>query len=298
MPSLDQLQAFISAADEGSFSAASRSLHKAQSAISTAIINLEIDVGTELFDRSSRNPVLTESGEALLKYARSVLASHKEFLSHASSLSGGIESRLNIAIEEGTFVRSLRQNFSGFADKFPSVEVEILAPGPNDVANLLIEGRTDLGLMMEREDYPQGFHFNGVGHTRLIPVCGRSVSLADIGEVTHADLRRHRQLVTRSRHLGAPVDVRNQYSPQVWYCENPYSIKELLVSGLGWAVLPQTVVASELENGELVQLKFAFQKSDMLRGVDVVWTAKRSLGVAGQWFLNKLLNLPPGLWSE
>ena len=52
MSSLDQLQAFVSAADHGSFSAAARQLGKAQSAVSTAVINLEIDTGVDLFDRS------------------------------------------------------------------------------------------------------------------------------------------------------------------------------------------------------------------------------------------------------
>ncbi|MFG1490700.1 LysR family transcriptional regulator, partial [Oceanospirillum sp. HFRX-1_2] len=43
MPHPDQLNAFIAAAETGSFSAASRRLKKAQSAVSNAIINLEIE---------------------------------------------------------------------------------------------------------------------------------------------------------------------------------------------------------------------------------------------------------------
>jgi len=43
--SLDQLRTFIAAADEGSFSAAGRRLHRAQSVISQALANLEGQLG-------------------------------------------------------------------------------------------------------------------------------------------------------------------------------------------------------------------------------------------------------------
>lgn len=50
----------------GSFSAAARKLGKSQSTVSTAIANLEIDLGLNLFDRSSRKPMLTEHGRVVL----------------------------------------------------------------------------------------------------------------------------------------------------------------------------------------------------------------------------------------
>ncbi len=297
MPSLDQLQAFVTAADQGSFSAASRWLQKAQSAVSTAVINLEIDVGVELFDRGGRNPRLTASGNVLLKYARSVLQSNQEFIAHATSISEGVETQLCVAMEQGIFVHSLLNIFDELGRQFPFIEVELLDPGINDVPGLLKEGRADIGMMMEQEGYPQGFHFRGVGHSRLIPACSRSHPLAKQTKVSHADLRQYRQLMTRSRSSEDISHLREQKSPKVWFGESPYIVMELLVSGLGWAVLPQTVVMEKLENGELVRLHYDFQQTDILQGVDVVWTERRALGSAGQWLLNRLLALKPGLWS-
>lgn len=298
MPSLDQLQAFVAAADEGSFSAASRRLQKAQSAVSTAVINLEIDVGVELFDRSGRNPRLTASGIALLKYARAVLLSNQDLIAHAASLSEGAEAQLCIAVEQGIFVHSLLNIFDELGRQFPFIEVELLDSGVNDIPGLLREGRADIGIMLEQEVHPQGFHFRGVGYSRLIPVCSRAHPLAKKAEVSHADLRQYRQLLTRSRSPEESSHQREQKSPKVWFSESPYIIMELLLSGLGWAVLPQTVVMEKLESGELVRLHYGFQQTDTLQGVDVVWTDRRSLGSAGQWFLNRLLALKPGLWSD
>ncbi len=151
---------------------------------------------------------------------------------------------------------------------------------------------------MEQEAYPQGFHFSGVGYSRLIPVCSRAHPLADLSQVSHADLRQYRQLMTRSRSLDVAGHLRDQKSPNVWFSESPYVVMELLLTGLGWAILPQTVVLERLKSGELVRLHYDFQQTDTLQGVDVVWTERRALGSAGQWLLNRLLELKPGLWSD
>lgn len=50
--------------------------------------------------------------------------------------------------------------------------------------------------------------------------------------------------------------------------------------------------------GELVRLRYAFQQTENVQGVDLVWTERRALGSAGQWLMDKLLALPPELWSE
>lgn len=57
----EALIAFVEAAALGSFSAAARKLRKSQSTISTAIANLEADLGLTLFDRQARQPVFNRS---------------------------------------------------------------------------------------------------------------------------------------------------------------------------------------------------------------------------------------------
>lgn len=298
MANLDQLQAFVAAANEGSFSAAARLLGKAQSAVSTSIINLEIDSGVELFDRSSRNPALTASGRILLKYAKSVLRGAEDFQAQATSISGGLETKLGIAIEQGIFVHSLMDLFSELGKRFPHLEVELFDSGPNEVAELLKAGRADIGIMIERESYPRGFHFRGIGHSQDIPVCSCDHPLARVVTVSYLDLSQHRQLITRNP-LSEDTDyLKGQKSPNVWIGESPYLILDFVLSGLGWSELPWTVVNEKLESGELVRMKYEFQQSRILRGVDLVWTAQRALGISGLWLMNKLLKLKPELWTE
>ena len=298
MPTPDMLHAFVLAAELGSFSAAARRMNKAQSAVSTAIANLEIDTGLTLFDRSTRSPTLTRDGQALLPHARGILLGHAELMAKATSLAGEIEDSLCLAIEKGIDTAPVFEILVDFQAEFPHVSLDLLTPGPNDTAGLLKEGRADLGLMTEQESYPIGFQFRGVGHSQLVPVCAPSHPLAGADTVTYGDLRAHRQLVLRSRSLEAPAQIGSDKSPRLWHAESPAILTDLLIRGLGWAELPLPVLRPALEAGDLVRLRYDFQQSDDLLGIDVVWTEQRSLGMAGQWLRRALLDLPQERWRE
>lgn len=291
MPSIEQLTCFVLAAETGSFSAAARQLGKVQSAVSTAINNLEIDANVELFDRSSRSPVLTSAGEVLLKSARTVLHSHHEFNAHAASLSSNNETSLCIAIEQNIAAPILLTVFERFATTFPYVTLELLDPGSGDVAELLRSNRADIGLMIEQEYYPQGFSFRGIGHSRVIPVSAPDFPLAKMKQVTHAYLRQYRQLVGRSLDPENQIHERHTISPQVWLSESPFVILELLCRNIGWAFLHEAVVKEKLNSGELVVLDLVYQQADILQGIDLVWTENRALGKTGQWLLQQLQGL-------
>lgn len=94
---MDQLEAFVSAAEKGSFSAAGRALRKAQSAVSTQVSNLETDLGVMLFNRAGRNPSLTAAGERLLAEARLILDRREHLIGIAASFEAHTEKRLVVA---------------------------------------------------------------------------------------------------------------------------------------------------------------------------------------------------------
>ncbi|MDR6264987.1 LysR family transcriptional regulator [Roseobacter sp. N2S] len=296
MPSPDSLRAFVLAAELGSFSAAARQMKKAQSAVSTAISNLEIDTGLMLFDRSSRSPTLTPEGRSLLPYANGILLGQQEFSAKASSMSEGVEDRLCIAVEQGIDLTPALNILTEFADHFPHVTLEVLSTGPNDTATLLKEGRAVLGLMTEQESYPTGFQFRGVGHWTLVPVCSAAHPLAGFDRVSHTQLRQHRQLVLKSRSTDELGIVGEIKSAATWYAQSPNMILDLVLRGLGWAELPLSVVKDQLKSANLVRMNYRFQQSDVLEGLDLVWTEQHGLGQAGQWIKSQLLNVPQEAW--
>src|SRR6476620_2892388 len=88
--SLDQLRIFIAAVDEGSFSAASRKLLRAQSVVSETISNLEDQIGVSLFDRSGRYPKLTPAGTVLLADARNSVKGMDLLKARAKGMAAGL----------------------------------------------------------------------------------------------------------------------------------------------------------------------------------------------------------------
>lgn len=92
----EALLAFVEAAALGSFSAAARKLRKSQSTISTAIANLEADLGLILFDRQARQPVLTAAGRKVLGHVQEILAASERLDALSIRLADNIEPRLSV----------------------------------------------------------------------------------------------------------------------------------------------------------------------------------------------------------
>lgn len=298
MANPETLQAFVLAAELGSFSAAARHMGKAQSAISTAIANLEIDCGLSLFDRSGRNPVLTDQGQALLPHAKGILLGNREFMAKASSMAEGVEIRLRLSIEQGISIKPLEDILLRFSQTFGSVSLEILMPSPSETPTLLTNGWADIGLMTEQEGYPLGFQFRGVGYSKLTPVCAPDHPLASCDRVSYRDLRQHRQIIRHNNPAEGTSQQSEKKSVTTWHAEDPGLIVDLVRSGFGWAELPNPVVAGQIMAGSLVHLRYAFQQSDILEGIDVVWTEQRALGIAGQWMRDEILKLPQATWLD
>lgn len=158
----EALTAFVETVSCGSFSAAARRLRKSQSTISTAIAHLEADLGFALFDRSSRQPTLTEEGKRVLGYVQAILTASERLDEAAISLSGETEARLTFVLSDTLHPDVLEELMVQFDHKFPHTEFECLIGEDEDVIDLLQKGRAQVGLIEAREDYP-----TDMGVTRL-----------------------------------------------------------------------------------------------------------------------------------
>ena len=285
--SLDYLEAFVTAAEEGSFTKAARQLNKAQSAVSTAISNLEIDLGVELFSRASKYPQLTEEGEILLREAKNILMRTAQFYDRANSFAAGAEPQIRIALDEIIPHHFLVDMLTRFGELFPTTEVEILYGSLSDIEILVEKGRADMGLLAP-------FNFPGKEITSKLTsyisfhvVVSPDHPLATKERITPADLEPYRQLCITSRGgEGEPKSL--AHGKTRWMIESTPMIHQLLYRGAGFSLMPIHFIREDLETGRLVKLNFNDDQVPYKGRVYFIRSAARPLGKGGQWLANEL----------
>ncbi|MHC9037302.1 LysR family transcriptional regulator, partial [Cobetia marina] len=145
---LEQLTTLRCVAETGSFSAAARRLGRAQSAVSTAIANLEMDLGCELFDRTPRTPILTPAGKALLHEANSVLVQCQRLEARARTLSEGLEASLTLAIDEALVeMPPVMEVLEKMAVQYPTLTLNLLNGAQDEVARWVEQHEANLGIL-------------------------------------------------------------------------------------------------------------------------------------------------------
>jgi DNA-binding transcriptional LysR family regulator len=289
--SLDQLQGFVAAAESGSFSGAARKLGKAQSVISAAVANLEIDLGNALFDRTARYPVLTPAGERLLVEARVILERCEHFRGVAMSLGEGVESRLTLAVDELYPEEVLGVLLDEFSQRFPAVELELLFPLMEDVSRLVMSQCADLGIMWRQEVLPPELAFHALGWVPMPVICAPDHPLAAHAQVDFEELKRHRQLMVATRS-DSEEKKRLRVAAEVWWVESQWVIVELVKRRLGWAFVPWHIAASSPAAATLVSPRLAFQDQDWPVAMELVWHKQRSLGKAATWLRERVRRQP------
>ena len=154
--SIRQLTAFISVADNGSFTRASEQMHLTQSAVSGLIKELESSLGIVLFDRTTRQLSLSVVGHHLLPQARRILNEMQLFENEASSLTSLAQGQVRLAVSQFA-ASSMPAVIAQFSKKYPDISVSLLDCSAENVLEHIQNIEVDLGVgtelgFMESED--------------------------------------------------------------------------------------------------------------------------------------------------
>ena len=285
--SLESLQWLVVVAERGSFSAAARVLGKAQSAVSTAMANLESDLGLTLFDRSGRLPRLTLAGERMVAEARALLTQQGQLQAVAAELAAGVEARLTLAIDDGSLLPWLAPVLEQLAGRYPSLELELLFPMMEDLDEMLLSGRAQLGVGYQGMTTPAALARFGLGQMAMPLVVAPGHPLAQMAAPALADLARYRQLLVTGRQPGVERE-RFRLSTTIWWAEGDLSVLELVKRGLGWASVPAFLLTDALARGEVVRLPDAALPPIPALPIELLWPSARALGPAAQWLRQAL----------
>jgi len=147
--SIRQLTAFISVADNGSFTRASEQMHLTQSAVSGLIKELETSLGIVLFDRTTRQLSLSVVGHHLLPQARRILNEMQLFENEASSLTSLAQGQVRLAVSQFA-ASSMPAVIAQFTKKYPDISVSLLDCSAENVLEHIQNIEVDLGVGTER----------------------------------------------------------------------------------------------------------------------------------------------------
>ena len=285
---LDELNAFVHSVKLGSFSAAARKMGKVQSRISTAISNLEADLGFELFDRSAKLPVLTPDGEQMFIEAQAVLAQCQRLEARAMTVTTGEELTLKVALDEAVPNTAFEVMFQRLASAFPLLKLTIINGSQEDIGLWVEEGIADIGIMFHIKTLSDSLEFMSIGHFQHSLVVSAEHPLAKFSAPTIQQLSQYRQIIIcdRKGQTQEPPLTANH-----WQIDSYYYISMMVMRGVGWALIPEHVAKSDWVLEELVELSTEFIPAPLMVEIGVVNRRDKAIGPVMSWMFDELNSL-------
>lgn len=245
---LNNLRAFVAVAEEDSFSLAGEKLHLTQPAISKRIATLESELGVRLFDRIGRRIHLTEAGRHLLPKARGMLAEMADLRRSLSSLRDEVAGTLSMATSHHIGLHRLPPVLGYFRRHYPEVQLDICFMDSESACNAVAQGQLELGIVTLPTQPPAHLALIPLWHDPLYFVVGPDHPLAYAHQVSLKELAMHPAVLpdigTYTREIleqalrPKGIAIRTELSTN--YLE---SLKMLVSVGLGWSLLPGTLLA-------------------------------------------------------
>jgi DNA-binding transcriptional LysR family regulator len=144
---IEQLQAFLSVAETGSFQTAARRCGVTQSTISRQIRALEEDLNVSLFHRTTQAK-LTVGGERLLPRARRMCQEWQQAVRDIEDLVAGKQPELCVAGIHSVCAHFLPPIITQFCQDYPEVQLRVTALGSDRSLKVLRDGLVDIAIVM------------------------------------------------------------------------------------------------------------------------------------------------------
>ena len=147
-PSIRQIRYFIAVANIGQVSRAAMELNVSQSAVTTAVKQLEEIVGVALFHRHAAGVGLTYEGNIFLDHARRIMAAVDEAVRSPRRLRDDVKGTLRLAMTYTVAGYFLSPYIERFGRAFPNVNLQLMEAPRNVIEDGLVSGSFDLAVLL------------------------------------------------------------------------------------------------------------------------------------------------------
>lgn len=145
----DQLKAFLTVAETGTFSRAAIRLATTQPILSRKVKMLEAVLGADLFHRTGRGVVLSEAGKLLEQYARGILDSAESARTAIQALGASPVGHVTIGLPSSIGTVLSVELVQEFRLAFPNVSIKVMEAYSGHVLEWLIAGRLDIAVLYD-----------------------------------------------------------------------------------------------------------------------------------------------------
>ncbi len=238
-----QLKYFVSVAETLSFTRSARLLHVSQPALSYQIQQLEMELGTRLFDRNHKKISLTASGEVFLPLAQAVLFRADEALRVLREHLGEETGEVRMGCNPSVASYMLPALIASFRANFPRVTVQLVETGDQELTRGVLEGRLDFAIVTA-PGAPQALDTIPLPSEDLFVTVAPTHRLAARRSVALSELARE-EFVIGSDAFNVTLQTieacrRAGFEPIIAYRTGSLeSVKNFVRQGLGIAVLPE-----------------------------------------------------------
>jgi len=282
---IQNLKAFIAVYEQQSFSKAADNLNITQPAVSKRIAALEQDYSTSLLDRIGKTIILTEAGELLLPSARMIVEEIKRSHQSILGLSGYLRGELKLATSHHIGLHRLPPVLRAFSSEHENVELDLHFMDSEQACAMIEKGELELAIVTLPRKPPANLITRRIWNDPLVVVVGKTHPLAGQKHINTADLiDRPAILPSHETFTRSMIEqqLKLKHMPPIALETNYLETIKMMVSiGLGWGVLPKSMV-----HGELIE--FDIEGVTMSRELGAVYHRKRNLSSASKALLEIL----------
>ena len=297
---LQQLNYIITISEMGSFNKAADRLYVSQPSLTSAVKELEKEIGVMLFNRSGRGVTLTAEGMRFLPYARQVYSQYETLLD-AYSQQGRRRQKFAVSTQHYSFAVKA---FVEMTREFDVAEYEfaIRETRTRDVIDDVASSRSEIGILylndFNRRAMLKLFSAGGVQFTPLIQ-CGAYVylwkghPLAERESISFADLAPYPCLSFEQGdggnfYLAEEILSTNEY-PRLIRCCDRATVLNLMV-GLNGYTLCSGIICQELNGSDYIAVPYRDQDvtSEGIMEIGYLTRKNGSLSPVGERYVTEI----------
>jgi DNA-binding transcriptional LysR family regulator len=260
---LYHLRVFQTVAEHEHITRASEELILSQPAVTKIIQSLERETGLELIERHGRRIVLTHAGHVLHTYARRMFALEREMEEALAVLRDVETGEIKLAANTTTGVYLLPPIVSRYRNLYPQVTLYITILNSHEIIEQTLNWTLDFGLVEgDPSTLPSGLHVEVFAQDELVLVVSPDHRWSKLDEL-NPEAMREGELLLREQGSGIREVIehalllhRVQVLPLFTLPDNE-AIKQMVMSGVGAAIVSALAVQRELVSGDLIRIPIA-----------------------------------------